>query len=393
MWLPLAATAQTTAIEAVVVDAQNHQPLPFASIFIDNTNSTITNAEGGFRIVCKPEDMVRISYVGYKTRQIVASQCQQQIELEPMSTVLNEVTILPVRSYVEKAIEVNKKHLKKHSRKKASFFYRQTAFTGSACYEFMEAFLSGNSAVWLRNLALSKGRFAGIQPDSLHYYSFYTNFFTISQIQVTPMPGEYVRDNDRYPLMKHYDKHYDISGGWIGEGKDRLLAVHFIPKPTKQVILDATLYFDAETFLLRKMEGKELNLYVKHLKAGMDSKTRKLYEFLGEDIYDEVYKTEFNFVVNMTEDRGFLEVQSVAIDEVHELYGETIRTNSVLFNIGDRDIGRGKILEMEDNLQEEIVKRGYDRVFWENNEVVLRTPIEEAVMQLFEGHQLFGVYK
>jgi hypothetical protein len=125
----------------------------------------------------------------------------------------------------------------------------------------------------------------------------------------------------------------------------------------------------------------------------MDSKTRKLYEFLGEDIYDEVYKTEFNFVVNMTEDRGFLEVQSVAIDEVHELYGETIRTNSVLFNIGDRDIGRGKILEMEDNLQEEIVKRGYDRVFWENNEVVLRTPIEEAVMQLFEGHQLFGVYK
>ena len=158
-------------------------------------------------------------------------------------------------------------------------------------------------------------------------------------------------------------------------------------------MIEGTLYFDAQTLLLRKMEGKELNLIVKHLKAGIDSKLRKLYEYLGAEIYDDVYDTEFNFVVNMTEDRGFLEVQSVAIDEVHELYGETIRTSSVLFNVGDRNIGRSKRLEREDSMQEEIAKRGYDKVFWENNEIVLRTPIEETVMQLFEGHQLFGVFQ
>ena len=393
IWLPLAVVAQTTSVEAVVIDAQNHQPLPFASIFIDNTNSTITNAEGAFRIACNPDDRIRISFVGYKTIFIDANSLPAQVGLEPMTTELNEVTVLPINSLLKKAIEVNMKQLKKNRKQKASFFYRQTAFTDSTCYEFMEAFLGGNSAVWLRNLALSKGRFAGIQPDSLHYYSFYTNFFTTSQIQVTPLPGRTVETDDRFPLTKYYDRHYDVSGEWIGDGDDRLLAVHFSPKPTKMLVLECTLYFDAQTLLLRKMEGKELNLIVKHLKAGIDSKLRKLYEYLGDEVYDDVYETEFNFVVNMTEDRGFLEVQSVAIDEVHELYGETIRTSSILFNVGDRNIGRGKRLEHGDSMQEEIAKRGYDKVFWENNEIVLRTPVEEAVMKLFEGHQLFGVFQ
>ena len=49
--LPLTAAAQTIAVEAIVMDAQTQEPLPYASIYISNTNSTITNAEGGFRIV------------------------------------------------------------------------------------------------------------------------------------------------------------------------------------------------------------------------------------------------------------------------------------------------------------------------------------------------------
>ena len=48
---------------------------------------------------------------------------------------------------------------------------------------------------------------------------------------------------------------------------------------------------------------------------------------------------------------------------------------------------------MGNNMQEEIARQGYDAKFWEDNEVVLRTPVEEQVMRLFEGHQLFGVFK
>ena len=33
------------------MDAQTQESLPYASIYISNTNSTITNAEGGFRVI------------------------------------------------------------------------------------------------------------------------------------------------------------------------------------------------------------------------------------------------------------------------------------------------------------------------------------------------------
>ena len=79
--LPLTAAAQTIAVEAIVMDAQTQEPLPYASIYISNTNSTITNAEGGFRIVCETEDKIRLSFVGYKTKYILASEMTPVVEL------------------------------------------------------------------------------------------------------------------------------------------------------------------------------------------------------------------------------------------------------------------------------------------------------------------------
>lgn len=112
-----------------------------------------------------------------------------------------------------------------------------------------------------------------------------------------------------------------------------------------------------------------------------------------ETVHDENINTEFHFTVTMTEDRGFLEVESVAIDEEHEIFGRKIHTNSVLFNIGDRLIGKGKKLKHNDNLQNVIGEMDYDPQFWKDNDIVLRTPIEEDVFQLFESKKLFGVFK
>ena len=37
-----------------------------------------------------------------------------------------------------------------------------------------------------------------------------------------------------------------------------------------------------------------------------------------------------------------------------------------------------------------IEEQGYDPTFWQQNEVVLRTPVEQKVAELFEQQQLFG---
>lgn len=393
VWLPLMAAGQTERFKAVVIDAQSRQTLPFASVFVNRSNSTMSNAEGSFSIECDSSDVLRISFVGYRTKTIAAGRMGSVVELQTVSTTLDEVTVKPYSTYLKEAIKEAQRQLKKSRKKNANFFYRQTAYADSVCYEFMEAFLSGHSAVFLRDLSLSKGRFAGIQPDSQHYYSYYANFFSTSQIQVTYMPGTTVLNSDRYPLSDYYEQNYDVSFDMMGSDDDRLLAVHFTPKPTDKPVLDATLYLDANTFRLRKMEGRELNLKVMHRKQRGNLVNEQLKAAFGVEEFDELIDTEFHFVVNMTEDRDFLEVQSVIIDEQHELYGKTIRTNSMLFNVGERDISRGSRLDSKANLHDVIVKQGYDRKFWQDNEIVLRTPVEQEVLQLFEGRNLFGVFE
>ena len=283
LWLPLLAVGQTERFEAVVIDAQTRQTLPFASVFVNRSNSTMTNAEGSFSIECTPTDMLRISFVGYQTRTIVAEQMGRVVELHAVSTTLDEVTVKPYSSYLKEAIKEAHRQLKKNRKKRANFFYRQTAYADSVCYEFMEAFLSGHSSVFLRDLALSKGRFAGIQPDSLHYYSYYANFFSTSQIQVTYMPGTKVTSSDRYPLSEYYESNYDVSFDMIGSDNDRLLAAHFTPKPTDKPVLDATLYLDANTYRLRKIEGRELNLKVMHRKQRGSRYEEELAALFGKD--------------------------------------------------------------------------------------------------------------
>ena len=133
-----------------------------------------------------------------------------------------------------------------------------------------------------------------------------------------------------------------------------------------------------------------MNLRVRHYKYRQNVKT--LTEAF-QTVHDEMIDTDFYFTVTMTEDRGFLEVESVAINEQHEIFGRRIHTNSVLFNIGDRIIEKGKMLKHNDNLQDIIGEMDYDPQFWKDNDVVLRTPVEEDVFQLFESKKLFGVFK
>ena len=65
--LSASASAQRLHIDARIIDAKTGERLPFASVYISGQNSTISNAEGEFVIDADSADVLRISYVGYKT--------------------------------------------------------------------------------------------------------------------------------------------------------------------------------------------------------------------------------------------------------------------------------------------------------------------------------------
>ena len=387
LWLcPAVLMAQHAKFEAVIVDARTHEPLSFASVFSKKGNSTITNMVGRFSIEADSADVLHISYVGYKPLSIQAGSMHGRVELSAMEMGLQEVTVEPISNLIRKTTKETLKQLQKHKRKETNFFYRQTAFKDSVCYELAEAFLSGHSAAWLRDLKLVTGRFAGIQPDSLHYYSFYSNFYTFSMIEIaSKQKQQFGGLVHLLPLSRDYANYYDVDYEVIRDGDSRLFAIHFTPKPhVRQSVLDVTLYVDESTYLVRKVEGVGRYFGIVHTDRKMVNGKVRLAR--------TKYLTDFNLVVNLTDERGFLEVQSVFIDECHEFYGNQITTRSILYNVGDRKLGKGERMDFYGVLQNQIEEQGYDASFWRNNEIVQRTPVEQQVMELFERNNLFGVF-
>ncbi|WP_373783070.1 carboxypeptidase-like regulatory domain-containing protein, partial [Bacteroides heparinolyticus] len=87
---------QTLSIDAKIIDGETKQPLPYASIYITDSHGTISNQEGEFAIKALPTDRLRISYIGYETQTIKASEISDVILLKPQAIRLNEVVVKPI---------------------------------------------------------------------------------------------------------------------------------------------------------------------------------------------------------------------------------------------------------------------------------------------------------
>ena len=207
----LMAHAQTTRFEATVVDAVTRVHLPFASVYVGPEASTITNLDGEFVIDCAPDAMLHISYVGYRAVHVKAAELKGVVTLKPNEHLLPDLVVTPVAPLINKICKETLTQMRNHKRKTSEFFYRQTAFADSTCYEFLEAFLSGGSGVALHDLQLMTGRYAGIVPDSSHFYSYFGNFYTFSEIVVAASYRSPSPDADLVPLFRNFKKYYKYS--------------------------------------------------------------------------------------------------------------------------------------------------------------------------------------
>ena len=372
-------------VEAVVVDAETGETLPFASVTVvgGRRQSTITNAEGGFRITVEEGERLQFTYAGYKAATLTPKAVGRKVKLEPATLMVRgvEVRALPLKEIRKETV----RQQKKHRRKTADYFYRQTAFADSTCYEYVEAFLSGHSAVAVSDLKLTSGRYAGVKPDSTtgQILQFYKNFFTFSQIELATNRSQLDSREDVMPLYEKASKLYDIDYDILSDSSSAIYVVRFQPKDfvTSYTILDCTLYVDSVTNHILRCEGSGRNFRI--LQQYPKALKRK----------DEVLPVTFNFSINMTEENGFTEVQSVYVDTYHHVDSTLVRTKSTLFNIGVHQGGKkGRDLKFEDDLHKRIEGQEYDRDYWRKNEFVRRTRAEEAVLELFERDDLFGVF-
>ena len=387
LWMLTASVhAQHLHVDARIIDAKTGERLPFASVYISGQNSTISNAEGEFAIDADSTDVLRISYVGYKTVHLRAVDIGQEVLLSSEGEMLGEVVVLGTDYIINKVLERHKKEQKKYGKKKSNFFYRQVSKNNRQCTAFLESFFSAKSAYELTDLQLVTGRYVSVASRRTMNP---TNYFTFAQVALYSGPTRLIGATQLVPLCEDYKRFFETDVEVISDGERRIYVVYFIPRDSTWWAVTARLYIDAKTFQVLRYQGFGNNDRVWHREPGREEGT------LTERTIEPA---DYSFVINYQHDNGFAEVQSVHFLVTYEHDGNRYETTGMMFNVADRFVKGKTAMSFSDNLMNEISKgkknndKHYDHKFWERLEIVKRTPVEDEVVELFERDNLFGVF-
>ena len=360
-------------VDARIIDAKTGECLPFASVYINGQNSTISNAEGGFVIDADSADVLRISYVGYKTVRLRAVDIRQEVLLSSEGEMLGEVVVLGTDLIIQNILKRQKEEYKKFRKENSNYFYRQVGYTDRQCHSFLESFLTARSACQLSEMSLLTGRYVVVA--SMRTISP-ANFFTFAQVPVFSQQKHIPATQQLVPLHHGYNRDYQTEMNVLSDGERRVYIISFIPRDSNAWAIEGRIYVDAETFQLLKYEGRSTKEWVSHMKGNKAV----------------VLPITHSFVVNYQHDNGFTEVSSVHFRTRYTADGHTFETTGMMSNVADRYTQRLGSLRFEDNLMDIIGRQGLDRDFWQQNEIVKRTPVEEEAVEVFERDNLFGVY-
>ena len=373
MAMTLSVHAQHLHVDARIIDAKTGERLPFASVYISGANSTISNAEGEFAIDADSTDVLRISYVGYKTVHLRAVDIGQEVLLSSEGEMLGEVVVLGTDYVIQETLKRQKEEYKRFKKTRSNYFYRQVGYTDRRCQSFLESFFTARSACQLSELSLATGRYVVVA--SMRTISP-ANFFTFAQVPVLSRQKHIPATEQLVPLHQGYAHGYQTDMNLFSDGERRVYVISFVPRDSNSWAVVGRLYVDAETFQLLKYEGHSTKEWVSHMKGSQAV----------------VLPITHSFVVNYQHDNGFAEVSSVHFRTSYEADGHTFETTGMMFNVANRYATSRGTLRFDDSLMDIIGRQGLDSDFWQKNEIVKRTPVEEEAVEIFERDNLFGVY-
>ncbi len=118
-------------------------------------------------------------------------------------------------------------------------------------------------------------------------------------------------------------------------------------------------------------------------------------------VKDAVTKNNiFHFTVLYDTSKRVPTIQTVNFNSSYIIvyYTDTLklkaRVHSILFNIGNKQVFNNNIkLKSSSFLFRKIAHSKYDSLFWSENPIIKRTPLENNATKIFEKKNLFGTYK
>ena len=88
-----------------VVDDRTGEPVPYATVYVSQSNGTLTNEEGRFQLTLEPADSVTVSFLGYAKRRFLARDLPRVVRLESAATQMREVTVVSPASILNKVVK------------------------------------------------------------------------------------------------------------------------------------------------------------------------------------------------------------------------------------------------------------------------------------------------
>ena len=381
----MAMPQQPLSIDAKIIDGETDQPLPYASIYITDSHGTISNQEGEFAIKALPADRLRISYVGYETQIVKASEISDVILLKPQAIRLSEVVVKPINlhAFLMQVLSKYKKESKANKKTVNSFFYRQITKTNSVCNEIVESFFNATPHLSLLNLELITGRYAVLLEDSIHKYAHFKNFFYLSQLRPLILSGR-VRDKEDWmiqPLFENYAKYYTVSYDALYDSDNASTTYKINFKPRKGIsnpIITGSMFIDSSTLDLKRFEGEIVN---------------NILTFTDETGHKEQDRnSKTHFIINYKIVGGVSMVESVIVDMQYTIKYGNVDIHSVMYNTGIETKNKTKKMAKRNDLLQKIANQNYDSAFWKDKAVIKRTPLEQSATEMFEKQNLFGTY-
>ena len=365
--------AQSIMVDARIVDAETHESLPNATICVDADRNYIANMEGDFCVEVEQQEVLTVSYVGYKPVHIKAENVKSVIMLSPYAVELNDVQVLPLKNILEKITSRIKTEIAIHKREESNFYYRQTTQNNGECCEYIEAILNGYSEVALRQPSVVTGRYGALKITDTKKYSYVGNYYDMSCLSPYA-PHKPKKKSIILPMMPDSEKLYQVDYDILSDkaNNNTIYKIAFSPRSkVKSAIIKGVIYVDADSYKILKYEGEVLNDNV-------------------INVSNERFPLKQSFLVTYTYNRGFMEVQSVATKASYLQHDISVAVNSTLMNVGKKYHNGKKKLKWDSNLKNKISSAGYDSKFWKDNTIIKRTPMEEQVVRMFEKDNVFS---
>jgi CarboxypepD_reg-like domain len=366
-------------ISGTVTDAENSEPLSFASVVISNKpNGTITNSSGSFDLRLPADfqnDTLVISMMGYRSVKlpIAGDQTDIVVKMQPEPVMLKEVEVTGRTITVDEIFKEIRSRIKSNypvEEYAMECFYREIKKENETYRSLLEAALVIRDKGYNQSKSQEVAYIREVRGSS-KLVNHFSDFWQENNLLRETLGLNAVRHPSSTPKVLGGDR-YQLKGTSIINSREVYVLISDI-KPDD--CWQRTIYVDVDTYAIHRSEEAIRNFDLSWKVGGKDSVYMRLTK--GVSLFD--FKTingklYLNHIRHEVENEYFNPISNVSLQRftiINDLVVNDIYESS---NVGTEG------LKKVENRALELQITPYNKNFWQSYNGIKQTPLESKVM-------------